>query len=173
MHEFLCCIFYPDRQEAIFNPNCKTRLLLDSIKRRCNCHQDIDVDLSDELGNVKNLQQGLHKYANELLEEREKLVLLKVDKIEGAEQPNYTPLLNDREAIDSRFLARLSSRGDSSRPETGRAHRKSGGRKRSEASKSRLRATTPTGGTASQDRGASINGRGCTREECFWGRFIT
>ncbi|KAI8521441.1 PREDICTED: uncharacterized protein CXorf65 homolog [Branchiostoma belcheri] len=145
---------FGDRQEAIFNPNCKTRLLLDSIKRRCNCHQDIDVDLSDELGNVKNLQQGLHKYANELLEEREKLVLLKVDKIEGAEQPNYTPLLNDREAIDSRFLARLSSRGDSSRPETGRAHRKSGGRKRSEASKSRLRATTPTGRNSKSRQGS-------------------
>lgn len=40
-----------------------------------------DIELSDESGNVKNLRDpGLqHKYANELLEEREKLVLLKVE----------------------------------------------------------------------------------------------
>ena len=41
----------------------------------------MDIDLSDEAGNVKNMRDP-HiqlRYANEVLEEREKLVLLKVD----------------------------------------------------------------------------------------------
>ena len=42
----------------------------------------VDIDVSDESGNIKNLRDP-HlqlKYANEVLEEREKLVLLKVER---------------------------------------------------------------------------------------------
>ncbi len=37
-----------------------------------------EVDLSDENGNVKNLRDAPQKYANEVLSDRERLVLLKV-----------------------------------------------------------------------------------------------
>ena len=41
----------------------------------------VDIDLSDESGNIKNLRDPhiQSRYANEVLEEREKLVLLKVE----------------------------------------------------------------------------------------------
>ena len=39
----------------------------------------VDIDLSDENGNVKNLRDTPFKYANEVLCERERLVLLRVD----------------------------------------------------------------------------------------------
>lgn len=42
----------------------------------------VDIDVSDESGNIKNLRDP-HiqlRYANEVLEEREKLVLLKVER---------------------------------------------------------------------------------------------
>ena len=38
-----------------------------------------EVDLSDENGNIKNLRDFPEKYANELLGERERLVLIRVD----------------------------------------------------------------------------------------------
>ena len=38
-----------------------------------------EIDLSDEAGSVKNLREFPYKYANELLTERERLVLLRVD----------------------------------------------------------------------------------------------
>lgn len=38
-----------------------------------------EVDVSDESGNVKNLRDFPQKYASELLNDRERLVLLRVD----------------------------------------------------------------------------------------------
>ena len=44
-----------------------------------------EIDLSDESGNIKNLRDPgfQHRYANEFLDEREKLVLLKVEREYG------------------------------------------------------------------------------------------
>jgi len=41
----------------------------------------VDLDLSDEEGNVKLLHQNLDRYANELLKERERLILLRVNSM--------------------------------------------------------------------------------------------
>ena len=40
---------------------------------------DIDLDLSDLNGEVKNLQDNRDKYAHTVLKEKEKYVLLKID----------------------------------------------------------------------------------------------
>ncbi|XP_032225871.1 uncharacterized protein CXorf65 homolog isoform X2 [Nematostella vectensis] len=71
---------YGDSQEALFNPNCRTQNLLEDIKRRCLCDKDFVVDLSDELGNVKNLLDHTGNYATDLLKAREKFVLIRVEK---------------------------------------------------------------------------------------------
>ena len=39
----------------------------------------VNLDLSDEDGNVKLIQDNLERYANEILNERERFVLLQVD----------------------------------------------------------------------------------------------
>ena len=39
-----------------------------------------EVEVSDESGNVKNLRDFPEKYANEVLNERERLVLLRVER---------------------------------------------------------------------------------------------
>lgn len=97
-----------DGEESIFNPNCRTDILLDDIKRRCNCTKDgtffekfssifhfqyyclnslkiniplsvATVDLSDEAGNVKYLVNHPLRYATELLKARESFVLIRVE----------------------------------------------------------------------------------------------
>ena len=39
-----------------------------------------DIDLSDESGNLKNLRDFPNKYAADLLEDREKLVLIRIER---------------------------------------------------------------------------------------------
>ncbi|XP_046569034.1 uncharacterized protein CXorf65-like [Haliotis rubra] len=110
---------YGDRQQHIFNPNCRSSTLLRSIRDKCSCGDAAeDIELSDECGNIKYLRDAHNRYANEVLGERETLVLLRVD---GTEQPypRYTPLLKDEEAITEEFLARLVIKDEpTSRPQS-------------------------------------------------------
>ncbi|XP_071958315.1 uncharacterized protein CXorf65 homolog [Antedon mediterranea] len=135
---------YGEREEALFNPNCKTMLLLENIRHRCRLSEDVEVDLADPEGNVKHLIEASLRYANEVLKERETFVLIKVEKDDESRKPSYIPLLNDQEQIDAAFLARLSTREQSS---SGSAK---GSRKRRDANKSNTskrppKSTTPTG----------------------------
>ncbi|XP_045179238.2 uncharacterized protein CXorf65 homolog [Mercenaria mercenaria] len=107
---------YGESQQEIFNPNCKTYVLLKTIKRKCKCHREADIELSDESGNIKNLRDpGFQlRYATEFLEEREILILLKVERNTSQEgsQIVYTPLLQAGDAVLSdEFLARLALKG--------------------------------------------------------------
>lgn len=96
-----------DGEESLFNPNCRTHILLDDIRRRCNCTKDgkyeisrrtfpitisvayltwtqyllfiATVDLSDESGNLKYLLNHPLSYATELLKTRESFVLIRVE----------------------------------------------------------------------------------------------
>ncbi|XP_032225870.1 uncharacterized protein CXorf65 homolog isoform X1 [Nematostella vectensis] len=129
---------YGDSQEALFNPNCRTQNLLEDIKRRCLCDKDFVVDLSDELGNVKNLLDHTGNYATDLLKAREKFVLIRVEK-KGEESPIYTPLLNDLELITTSFIERLS-RPESRMSESGRNTQSRQRRKSSGSSWARARA---------------------------------
>lgn len=99
---------YGDGEESIFNPNCRTNILLEDIKRRCNCTKDATVDLSDESGNLKYLANHPMSYATEILKERESLVLIRVEKKSEAEGDSYTPMLNDMIIVTPQFLERLS-----------------------------------------------------------------
>lgn len=106
---------FGDSQQEIFNPNCKTYLLLKNIKHKCKCDREADIELSDESGNIKNLRDPgfQQRYATDFLDERERLVLLKVTRSNhDGGQVIYTPLLKAGDAILSDdFLARLAIKG--------------------------------------------------------------
>ncbi|CAH3105066.1 unnamed protein product [Porites lobata] len=99
---------YGDCQEALFNPNCMTKVLLEDIKKRCRRGREEIIDLSDESGNLKNLLEHKSEYATEILKARHSFILIRVDKKEGDEISTYTPLLNDIKTITSTFLQHLT-----------------------------------------------------------------
>ncbi|XP_054760461.2 uncharacterized protein CXorf65 homolog [Lytechinus pictus] len=149
---------YGEKEEALFNPNCKTMLLLEDIKRRCKCSMGVEVDLSDQEGNIKHLSESPQRYANEVLKERESFVLIKVEKNDVSSKPHYIPLLNDNEAIDAAFLARLSTKENlslSSGKTTGKkkSNRNADRGRDSQRGRTGAKSTTPTGRRKqSQDR---------------------
>ncbi|KXJ15037.1 uncharacterized protein CXorf65 homolog [Exaiptasia diaphana] len=99
---------YGDYQQALFNPNCLTKNLLDDIKRRCKCEKDALVDLSDEHGNIKNLLQNTNRPAVDVLKPRGTFILIRVEKKENTEIPTYTPLCTDIEVVTTAFVERLT-----------------------------------------------------------------
>ncbi|XP_068728464.1 uncharacterized protein CXorf65-like [Montipora capricornis] len=100
---------YGDHEEALFNPNCRILHLLEDIKRRCNCPENVIIDLSDLSGSVKNLANNQSSNASDFLEERETLILVRVEKnpTEGRDVPLYTPLLRDENVLTAGFLETL------------------------------------------------------------------
>ncbi|XP_061193024.1 uncharacterized protein CXorf65 homolog [Saccostrea echinata] len=70
---------YGDEQSRLFNANCRNDVLLQHIKKRCDCQRDDIVELSDEKGVVKHLRNYPYDYGIDHLRERETLILLKVD----------------------------------------------------------------------------------------------
>ncbi|EDO43935.1 predicted protein [Nematostella vectensis] len=99
---------YGEAEEALFNPNCRILHLLDDIKRRCKCTEEVLVDLSDVNGSVQNLADNQSCNATDFLKGRETFILVRVEKIEGVERPIYTPLLRDSDYVTSEFLESLS-----------------------------------------------------------------
>ncbi|XP_068098479.1 uncharacterized protein CXorf65 homolog isoform X2 [Hyperolius riggenbachi] len=115
-------VLYGDNEEMLFNINCRVQLLLESMKN-C-CHSDGE----DDTGQVKNLLENQHRYANEILAERETCVLLAVTRSQDSNEVIFTPLLNDENIVNAKFLAKLGNWGeskDSSRkPKSKRSTRK-------------------------------------------------
>ncbi|CAK8694671.1 uncharacterized protein CXorf65-like [Clavelina lepadiformis] len=117
---------YGDNKQLLVNPNCQTRLLLENIKTRCQFPQEMEVELSDEFGNLKNITQGDIKYANQILNvDRESLVLIQVKRNNGnsdilsnslassfsnLDEISYVPLLKNDDIVTAKFTARLTSR---------------------------------------------------------------
>ncbi|XP_032820536.1 uncharacterized protein CXorf65 homolog isoform X1 [Petromyzon marinus] len=106
---------YGERQQALFNPSCQARLLLRSIRIKLGCDPDAELELCDEMGQLKHVSAWPERLASELLAERETLVAVRVFR-EG-DQLTYRPLLDDPDIVNPKFIARLSSR-DNYRPMT-------------------------------------------------------
>ncbi|XP_041425092.1 uncharacterized protein LOC108696993 isoform X3 [Xenopus laevis] len=87
-----------------------------------------DVELADQSGQVKNLLENPQRYASELLNERETCVLLSVTKLPGSTEATFTPLLNDDEIVNAKFLAKLGNWGES-RVSSRRSKSKKGNKK--------------------------------------------
>ncbi|XP_029188371.1 uncharacterized protein CXorf65 homolog [Acropora muricata] len=99
---------FGDCQEALFNPNCMIKVLLEDIKKRCRRNREELIDLSDESGNLKNLLDHKTEYATDLLKARHSFILIRLEKKQGEELFTYTPLLNDIRTITSTFLQHLT-----------------------------------------------------------------
>nr|XP_002120558.1 uncharacterized protein C22orf15-like [Ciona intestinalis] len=71
---------YGENKEELFNPHCKSLLLLECIREKCRCGDEAILDLVDEAGNVSNIsdKENLTEYASQYLEGRRKYVLIKV-----------------------------------------------------------------------------------------------
>nr|XP_022333933.1 uncharacterized protein CXorf65 homolog [Crassostrea virginica] len=146
---------YGDEQARLFNANCRNEVLLQAIKKRCECHREDVVELSDEKGVVKHLRNFPYDYGTDHLKERETLILLKVDGNSFADENEsmmgdrltFIPLLTGMdgnqefmELINPRPQSRKSSARDDERrvkqnkaakppPPTKRQSSKSGGKK--------------------------------------------
>ncbi|XP_051787880.1 uncharacterized protein CXorf65 homolog isoform X2 [Erpetoichthys calabaricus] len=103
-------VLYGDNEQALFNIHCKAISLLECIRSSCHCQNEVEIDLADETGQVKNLLQNGHRYASEILTERQEFVLVSVSRPPGSPQPVYTSLLNDESVISAKFLAKLGSK---------------------------------------------------------------
>ncbi|KAI0215534.1 Lysozyme [Lamellibrachia satsuma] len=136
-----------DKEDEVFNANCWCISLLDNIREKCQCPNDMEVELSDEHGHVKHLSELPYRYASELLQERERLVLLRVERGDEDDLPKYVPLLKDQEYITDAFIAHLSS-ASSSRDWVGNDSRRSATKvgKQSGLDSSRLKTPTNSSG---------------------------
>ncbi|KAL7981551.1 hypothetical protein Chor_005639 [Crotalus horridus] len=125
--EMFITVLHGEHKADLFNIHCKVQILLDGIKHRCGCEEEIE--LADESGQVKNLLQNKYHYATELLGERETYVLLSVTNGEKASESEFRPLLKDEHIVNPKFLAKLGScqehKGPSPRMKSRRIHRKS------------------------------------------------
>ncbi|XP_035691127.1 uncharacterized protein LOC118426019 [Branchiostoma floridae] len=101
--QYFITVKYGDNQTEIFNPHCKSQLLLKCIKQKCRCElldHDAVIDLADDQGNVKNLSesQTISTYANDVLEPRGVYFLIKVIKSEVENEPTrYEPIISNTE----------------------------------------------------------------------------
>ncbi|XP_064622183.1 uncharacterized protein CXorf65 homolog [Lineus longissimus] len=111
---------YGENQEKIFNPNCLNKVLLANIKERCGCRCIDIVDLSDEEGQVKNLNSSLTQYGTNFFTNRERLILLKVERhhvVRGEHDTistTFKPLLQALEE-DVEFLDKINPKPSKSR----------------------------------------------------------
>ncbi|XP_065054710.1 uncharacterized protein LOC135683396 [Rhopilema esculentum] len=99
---------FGNNQYALFNPNCKTAVLLDDIKKRCKCHDASILDVSDEKGEIKHLQDHTHEYATKLLKGREILILLELKTNKETKEVTYLPLLKNMKKLYPNVIERLS-----------------------------------------------------------------
>ncbi|XP_064620918.1 uncharacterized protein LOC135483800 isoform X2 [Lineus longissimus] len=110
-------VLFGDNQKAIFNPRCRSQILLEFIRRKCNCENEA-IDLIDFEGVVKNLSSAkLFDYAHEhqSVGSRESYVLVRVEsekKYNGKrekEQTKFVPLLNNLEAVNPELHDKLNN----------------------------------------------------------------
>lgn len=117
---------FGDCQEALFNPNCMIKVLLEDIKKRCRRNREELIDLSDESGNLKNLLDHKTEYATDLLKARHSFILIRLEKKQGEDLFTYTPLLNDIRTITTTFLQHLTRpQSSQSSPPSRQGRRKS------------------------------------------------
>ncbi|XP_051896124.1 uncharacterized protein CXorf65 homolog isoform X2 [Pristis pectinata] len=116
-------VLYGDNEHAHFNTYCKTQILLDYIKQNCHYETEADIDLANKNGEVQNLLQNQHGYASDALTGREVYVLVSVNRPVSPSKPRYTPLLNNDNIVNSKFLAKLGVRLDSRSQSRGKPKR--------------------------------------------------
>ena len=113
---------YGNNEEMLFNSNCRIRVLLENIKKRCKLASDTIIDVADEKANVMGLsEQPDMKYASLVLQPRQSYILIQVtlsvrEKMKDVRK-TYIPLLKSKEENSVEFLEKLNS----TRPKHGEA----------------------------------------------------
>lgn len=111
-------VLYGDNLEALFNPNCRTLLLLEHIKETVGYQHDIDIDLSDENGFIVHLLRSPPlQYASDVLESRRTFILVKVSKNDDGSE-SVEPMLKDLQSNRPNAFERLTSSNYDSRGST-------------------------------------------------------
>lgn len=76
-------IIFGNSQEAFVNSNCKVLHLLNYIKKVTKLSEtdsQIDIDLADLTGEVKNLHENKFNYGTSFLAAKEKYILVKIER---------------------------------------------------------------------------------------------
>ncbi|XP_034326827.1 uncharacterized protein LOC128176654 [Crassostrea angulata] len=149
---------FGDEQSRLFNANCRNDVLLQHIKKRCDCHREDDVELSDEKGVVKHLREFPYDYGIDHLKERETLILLKVDGSSFGDENESTmgdrltfiPLLTGMEG-NQEFMELINPRPQSrqSRKGSGREDERRGKPKAAKPAPTSKRQSSKSGGKKS------------------------
>ncbi|XP_065069965.1 uncharacterized protein CXorf65 homolog [Rhopilema esculentum] len=98
---------YGECKEQFFNTDCRTKVLLECIKEKCDAMNEELIDLADENGDVMFLNERRNSYGKEFLKPRGVYVLVKREKC-SQNYPIYTPLLQDSIIVNEGFLRQLS-----------------------------------------------------------------
>ncbi|XP_045173617.2 uncharacterized protein CXorf65 homolog [Mercenaria mercenaria] len=125
---------YGDNEEAIFNPWCSSYTLMEWIRKKCNCDDDIVIDLVDMDGQVTNLPGRTKEYATEVVTARGIYILIRVERLPDNGQFHYTALLNNLEESNPELMVKLNSM---SRPTTRAKNIKQKGVKKTQPQKLR------------------------------------
>ena len=96
---------FGDNRQELFNPHCKVCSLLENIKERCDLLKDDVIDLSDQTGVRKNLLLNPTDYAIKYMEERDTLILIKIERFPGSLEETCIPLLESLQG-NKEFLAK-------------------------------------------------------------------
>eukprot|EP00794_Sanderia_malayensis_P015353 gene15353-16929_t len=103
---------YGQNEQQLFNSHCRIKILLENIRKRCNCSPNDVIDLADEQAFVKNLAEQPHfKYASLVLQQPgASYILIKVEERGRDGLKLYTPLLEGLEASNPEFISRLANK---------------------------------------------------------------
>ncbi|KAL4223371.1 hypothetical protein ACF0H5_016841 [Mactra antiquata] len=125
---------YGDNEEALFNPWCSSFTLMEWIRKKCNCEDDMVIDLVDLEGQVTNLAGRAKEYATDIVTARGTYILIRVERLQDNGQFHYTSLLNNLEETNPELMVKLNSL---SRPTTRAKNLKSKGGKKTQQQKLR------------------------------------
>ncbi|XP_052222764.1 uncharacterized protein CXorf65 homolog isoform X2 [Dreissena polymorpha] len=141
---------YGDNEEAIFNPWCSSYTLMEWIRKKCKCGDDIVIDLVDMDGQVTNLSGRTKDYAHELVTARGVYILIRVERLPDNGQFHYTSLLNNLEETNPELMVKLNSL---SRPTTRAKNIKQKGAKKTPQQKSRQESANKRPGSTERKKG--------------------
>ncbi|XP_077317720.1 uncharacterized protein C22orf15 homolog [Lithobates pipiens] len=88
---------YGADHQILLNPNCKMVNLSEVLRDKCQCGNEVSIDLLDESGMLINLNdlEGSQEVATNHLKERQCYILVKIIRGEGAEQARYESMLEN------------------------------------------------------------------------------
>ncbi|KAM9330850.1 uncharacterized protein C22orf15 homolog [Gastrophryne carolinensis] len=88
---------YGADNQIILNPNCKVINLAEVLREKCQCGNEVLLDLLDESGNLVNLceLEGSQDVATNYLKERQCYILVKIIRGDGSEPARYESLLEN------------------------------------------------------------------------------